>query len=158
MRSHLPYQRYTRLCLAVTVISLTWLAGCAAPVATSRLAERERLAQLDYPADAERGPDLDIVVRREGTGLTLINRTARPYRDVRVWINQQYARDLAAIPIGPGGRLDLTRWVNEHEEPFPVGSFLAPEKAFPVILAELIDLDTGLRHRLLVWPDPTNSG
>lgn len=129
--------------------------GCTAPLSMSEEEERQRLAQLDYPADAEHGPDLDIVVRREGQSVTFINRTPRAYRDVRVWINQQYVREIAAIEIGPGNRFDLNRWINEHREPFPVGSFLAPDAAFPVVLAEMIDMDTGLRHRLLVWPDET---
>lgn len=117
--------------------------------------ERQRLATLDYPSDATYGPDLDIVVRREGGSLTFANRTAQPYRDVRIWLNQQYVRELPAIEIGPDNRFDLNRWINEHREPFPVGSFLAPDAAFPVVLAELFDLESGLRHRLLVWPDET---
>lgn len=129
--------------------------GCVAPITVGQDEERRRLAQIDYPAEAEYGPDLDIVVRRDGDRLNLINRTPRVYRDVRLWLNQQYVRDVPRIEIGPGNRYTLTRWVNEHREPFPVGTLLAPDKAFPVVLAELIDLDTGLRHRLLVWPDDT---
>lgn len=131
------------------------LAGCTPPLTMSQEEERERLATLDYPADATYGPDLDIVVRREGPNLTFVNRTAQPYRDVRVWLNQEYVRDLPAIEIGPSNRFDLNRWINEHREPFPVGTFLAPDAAFPVVLAEMLDMDTGLRHRLLVWPDET---
>lgn len=137
------------------VMLVTTLIGCAAPLPVSRQQERQRLAQLDYPAGAEHGPDLDIVVRRDGDRVTLINRTPQTYRDVRVWINQQYVRELAFIEIGPDNTLDLTRWINRHGEPFPVGTLLAPDKAFPVVLAELVDPETGLRHRLLVWPDET---
>lgn len=141
--------------LAGLLLAAVFTAGCAAPLSMSEEQERQRLAQLDYPADAEHGPDLDVVVRREGARLTFINRTPRAYRDVRVWLNQQYVREIAAIEIGPDNKFDLSRWINQHREPFPVGSFLAPDAAFPVVLAELIDLDTGLRHRLLVWPDET---
>lgn len=157
MVKELNLQSRTRSRLAVGICALfVGLVGCAAPLTMSQEEERQRLAQLDYPEDAEYGPDLDIVVRREGDRLTFINRTARPVRDVRVWLNQQYVRDLPAIEIGPDNRFALDRWVNEHREPFPVGSLLAPDAAFPVVLAELIDMDTGLRHRLLVWPDDTN--
>lgn len=139
------------------VLAAGWLVGCTAPLTMSQIEDRKRLAQLDYPAEAQRGPDLDIVVRREGDRLTLINRTPRSYRDVQLWLNQQYVREITSIKIGPGNRYDLKRWVNQHRETFPVGTLLAPDAAFPVVLAELVDLDTGLRHRLLVWPDTTNS-
>lgn len=141
--------------MSVMLLLATLLTGCAAPLPVSERESRQRLSQLNYPADAEWGPDRDIVVRREGDRLTLINRTPQTYRDVRLWLNQQYVRELALIQIGPDNRFDLTRWINEHQEPFPVGSLLAPDKAFPVVLAEMIDPDTGLRHRLLVWPDET---
>jgi len=131
------------------------LGGCAVPLTMSQIEERKRLAQLDYPAQAEHGPDLDIVVRRDGDHLTLINRTARPHRDVRIWLNQQYVREVPMIAIGPDNRLGLNRFINQYREPFPVGTLLAPDAAFPVVLAELVNLDTGLRHRLLVWPDDT---
>jgi len=131
------------------------LAGCAAPPMLGAEAERARLATLSYPAEAEYGPDLDIVVRREGKQLVLINRTARTYRDVRVWLNQQYVREVTQINIGPNHPVNLTRWGNLYREAFPVGTLLTPDAAFPVVLAELVDLGTGLRHRLLVWPDDT---
>lgn len=137
------------------LLAASLVVGCVAPLPVSQQEERQRLARLDYPADAEHGPDLDIVVRRDGRHATLINRTPRTYRDVRIWLNQQYVRELAFIDIGPANKLDLTRWINEHREPFPVGTLLAPDKAFPVVLAELIDPATGLRHRLLVWPNET---
>lgn len=130
-------------------------AGCTTPVTINQQREREQYAQLDYPAQAEYGPNLDIVVRRRGERLRLVNRTAQPYVDHRLWLNQQFVRDLPRIRIGPDNEFDLTRWVNHYGEPFPVGTLLAPDDAEPVVLAELIDPDTGLRHRLLVWPDET---
>lgn len=140
------------LLLAAAALTLT---ACVPPLTVGQAERRARLAALDYPADAEYGPDLDVVVDREGSTVVLVNRTPAVYRDVRVWLNQQYVRELPRIEIGPGNRFDLTRWVNEHREPFPVGSLLAPEEAQPVLLAELFDPETGLRHRLLAWPDET---
>ncbi|MEO0514448.1 MAG: hypothetical protein AAF086_04040 [Planctomycetota bacterium] len=159
--SHSPRARFLppirRFTVAIALVAAAvFLGGCAAPLTMSQEQERQRLAQLVYPAEAEYGPDLDIVVRRDGDHLTLINRTARSYRDVRIWLNQQYVREVPLIKIGPGNRLGLNRFINQHREPFPVGTLLAPDAAFPVVLAELLDLDTGLRHRLLVWPDETN--
>ena len=129
------------------------IAGCTPPVSIGRQQERTRYAQLDYPADLAYGPDLDIVVRREGDRLTLINRTPERFTDVRLWLNQQFVRDLVRIEIGPDNRFDLRRWINQYEEPFPVGTLLAPDLAEPVVLAELIRPREKLRHRLLVWPD-----
>ena len=129
--------------------------ACRAPVTLGQQEERQRYAQREYPADAEYGPDLDIVVRREGDRLTLINRTARAYRDQTLWLNQQFVRDLPIVEIGPGNRFDLTRWINQHRQPFPVGSLLSPDKAKPVVLAELYDPATKLRSKLLVWPEET---
>ena len=137
------------------LLALLLPSGCTLPVTVSQQRERERYAQLDYLVDAEYGPNLDIVVRRSGDRLTLINRTARDYVDHRLWLNQQFVRDLPRVGIGPDNVYDLRRWVNEHREPFPVGSLLAPDDAEAVVLAELVDPETGLRHRLLVWPDET---
>ena len=125
------------------------------PTTLGQQQNRERLAELDYPAEAEYGPDLDIVVRRERDRVNLINRTPRSYRDVRIWLNQQYVRDVMRIDIGPDNEYLLGRWTNEHREGFPVGTLLAPDAADPIVLAELMDPATGLRHRLLAWPDDT---
>ncbi|MEO1236885.1 MAG: hypothetical protein AAFX76_08870 [Planctomycetota bacterium] len=138
-------------CAATAVV----FGGCARPLAVGQADRRAQLAALEYPADAAYGPDLDIVIDRDGSAVVMINRTASVFRDVRVWLNQQHVRELPRIEIGPGNRFDLTRWINEHREPFPVGSLLTPEEARPVLLAELFDPETGLRHRLLVWPDDT---
>ncbi len=139
--------------LVLLLLTIGHFAGCALPLTVNQQRERERYATLEYPASAEYGPDLDIVAQREGKRLILINRTARPYVDHRLWLNQQFVRDLPRIMIGPENVYDLRRWTNRYREPFPVGSLLAPDDAEPVVLAELINLETGLRHRLLVWPD-----
>ena len=140
--------------LLVVVVALAVVA-CSPPLTINQQRERERYAQLNYPAQSEYGPDLDIVVRRRGDRLVLINRTARPYVDHRLWLNQQFVRDLPRIRIGPDNTFDLTRWVNRYREPFPVGTLLAPDDAEPVVLAELVGPETGVRHRLVVWPDET---
>ena len=43
----------------------------------------------------------------------------------------------------------LTTFVNRHEETFPVGGFLSPDKSRLVVHADLYDPASGLRHRLL---------
>jgi hypothetical protein len=110
-------------------------------------------AQLRYPADAPAGPDLDIVVRQSGGSLKLKNRTPSAYRDVQLWINQQYVSPVAQVPIASGGatqNVSLNQFINHRADPFPVGRFLSPDRGFPVVLAELFDPATGLKHRLLV--------
>lgn len=143
--------------LAVAILAVAGAilpgSGCVIPTTLGQQQKRQRLASLTYPAEAEYGPDLDIVVRRQGETVNLINRTPRSYRDVRVWLNQQYVRGLTNIDIGPGNDYSLNRWTNEHREGFPVGTLLAPDAAVPIVLAELVDPATGLRHRLLAWPN-----
>lgn len=141
--------------LALLMPGAAGLVGCTPPVTIGRERERQRLAQLTYPAEAPYGRDLDIVARRDGSTLTLINRTPDVYRDVVVWLNQQYVRDVTRISIGPapGNRYSLSRFINAYEEPFPVGTLLAPDAAFPVVLTELYNPRTNERHRLLTWPD-----
>jgi hypothetical protein len=111
------------------------------------------LSQLRYPADAPAGPDLDIVVRQKGSSLDLKNRTPAAYRDVQVWLNQQFVSPLPQLPIAEGGEtrdVPLRQFINHRADPYPVGGFLSPDRGFPVVLAELYDPATGLKHRLLV--------
>lgn len=141
------------LLIGLLALIATLAGGCQAPLTVGQKEERQRLAAFDYPAEAEYGPDLDLACERQQGTLRIANRTTRGYRDAQIWLNQQYVRVVGSIDIGPDNVYNLTRWVNHYEEPFPVGTLLAPDKAFPVVLAELYDPGTGLRHRLLVWPD-----
>ncbi len=113
---------------------------------------RERLARQEYPADARYGPDLDVLVSRDGKLIRIANRTPQRYRDMQLWLNQQYVAEVREIAIGAGNRFELARFVNRYEESFPRGGFLRPEEGFPVVLAELYDPDTQIRHRLVVQP------
>lgn len=135
----------------LTLIGLVLLlAGCTI-VKPSREA-RERLAELSYPEDAEYGPDLDMVVVRKGRLIELANRTPEIYEDVQLWINQQYVREIDEIDIGTDNLYHLNLFVNQYEESFPPGGFLRPDKGFPVVLAELYNPSTELRHRMNVQP------
>ena len=108
------------------------------------------LSQLSYPAEAELAADLDIVVVRRGSALLLTNRTAYPYEQMQLWLNQQYVSQIERITIGRENRFNLKRFTNRHREPFPVAGFLSPDKAFPVVLAELYDPEADKRYRLTV--------
>jgi hypothetical protein len=113
----------------------------------------EQLSKLVYPKDSERGQDLDILVIRKGASLTFVNRTPRVYNNVEIWLNQQYVQTVSRIDIGQTSQnsdYNLASFFNRHAEPYPIGSFLTPEKNMQLLVAELFDPATGLRHHLLV--------
>jgi hypothetical protein len=138
------------LLVAVTLLIQT---GCeqAPPVIDGPTAEA--LAALRYPGQAEYGPDLDIVVTRDGSSIRLTNRTPRGYAGMQLWLNQQYVQETEQIDIGANPDTPLAAFINRHREPFPVGTFLQPDLARPVISAELYDPAGNVRYRLTVQPD-----
>jgi len=109
----------------------------------------ELLSEIPYPADAERGEDYDIIVEQDGGQLHIANRSARRFDNVQLWLNQQYVGVIGDMPIGTGSRYSLREFVNTHGEAYPAGTFLAPDKAFPLTLAEIYDPEAGTRHRLI---------
>jgi hypothetical protein len=139
------------LCCGIVILMLLGLSACGFFVPRQpdpKLAGE--LAQLVYPADAALGNDLDIVVIRNGGHIELVNRTATVPGPSELWLNQQYVGAVKSIPIGRGNQFDLVKFINEHGEAYPIGAVLQPDKSFPIVLAELFDPKTGLRHRLLV--------
>jgi len=143
--------------VALLLLALT-LPACSVKTRPSLAPkEVERLAAMEYPADQERGDDLDIIVVHKADTLLLVNRTPRAYRDVTLWLNQQYVRPLDAIDIGTENRIDLRTAVNEHGQSYPVGSFLKPDKRMQLVQAEIVDPTTNRRHRLTVQPTPDPS-
>jgi len=135
---------YTLLALILS------FAGCAAltgPSADPRVAAE--LSKRAYPVDAKLGADLDILVLTDGTNLQLINRTARSYHGMQLWLNQQWVGQAGTVAIGTGNQRDLNQFINRFGEPYPSGSLLQPEKAIPVVLAELYDPGANIRHRLV---------
>ncbi len=143
------------IALLVLMSALASLTACNT-VGLGRAPEHARIEQLSkliYPKDSDRGQDLDILVVRRGASLTFVNRTPRVYNDVEIWLNQQYVNTLGKIEIGqPGQNTDynLAAFYNRHAEHYPIGSFLTPEKNMKLLVAELFDPATGLRHHLLV--------
>jgi hypothetical protein len=110
------------------------------------------LARTPYPQDATLGPDLDILVTPSRTAIDLVNRTPRNYRNVQLWLNQQFVGNAKEIVIGEGqqNRFTLESFINRRGDHYPVGGILSPDKGFPVVLAELFDPATGKRHRVVV--------
>lgn len=101
-----------------------------------------------YPKDAELGDDWDIIVVQGRDSLALTNNTPRIYQNIQLWLNQQYVADIESINIGPENTIPLRRFINEHDETYPMPGFLAPDKAFPVLACEIFDPADGKRHRL----------
>ena len=127
----------------------------------------QKLAGMPYPWEAQIH-DLDIVVVRDDAKIVLTNRTPAVYREVQLWLNQEYVSTIDEIPIGSPIKFNLEQFINQHKEPFPTGGLLTPDKTLPVVLAELYlkaprrhdesehvsaiheDNGTGKRYRLLV--------
>ena len=112
----------------------------------------KRLAALDYPEDAPHGPDLDVLLVRSSGQVRLVNRTATSYAGMQLWLNRQYVRDSGTVKIGTDNLRELTDFINYHEEPYPVGTFLNPDQTAPLVLAEFYNPQQNVRHRLLVRP------
>ncbi len=127
--------------------------GCAAEEPVLEDQAVAELSTLRYPGQSAYGPDLDIVITRDGSDIRLINRTARSYEGLQLWLNQQYVQDAQQIAIGENPQLQLPTFINRHGEPFPTARFLQPERARPVISAELYDPKAQVRYRLTVQPD-----
>ena len=145
--------RHGWLALWLVTALLTALHGCEQPPPVVDGPTAEALASLRYPGTSEYGPDLDVVVTRDGSSITLTNRTARSYSGMQLWLNQQYVSRVQRIEIADNPDLPLPAFLNRHRESFPVGSFLQPDLARPVISAELYDPDANVRYRLTVQPD-----
>lgn len=141
------------LALCAAALTILSILGCEQPPPVVDGPTADALAALRYPGKTEYGPDLDIIVIREGQHITLTNRTARAYEGMQLWLNQQYVRQVERIEIGVNPDTQLPTFLNRHRESFPVGSFLQPDLARPLISAELYDPASNVRYRLTVQPD-----
>ena len=137
----------------LVVASLFTLTGCKKEQPVLDDPTATALSALRYPGKSEYGPDLDIVVVREGSAIRLTNRTARSYQGMQLWLNQQYVQQANLIAIGSNPDILLATLINRHREPFPIGTFLQPDLARPVISVELYDPVGNVRYRLTVQPD-----
>lgn len=113
--------------------------GCSPSRHLLTEAEVERLASLRYPQDAERGPALDMLARREHRTLVLANFSPRTYHQMELWINRQYVKQADRLAIGPDNRFNITHAINLYREPYPVGGPLSPDKTVGLVVVELYD-------------------
>ncbi|MBI1337553.1 MAG: hypothetical protein GC164_11390 [Phycisphaera sp.] len=138
--------RHARISLALLLLCFT--AGCQYgngftwfnPAGPDEQTRKE-LAAMVYPSDAPVGQSLDIITQRDGSSITLDNRTPRSYENAQLWLNEQYVSLVGKITIGRDNRFTLTKFINMHGESFPVAGFLAPDRAFPVVSAVLVTTD-----------------
>ncbi len=137
--------RTTSLALLLTLFTL--LTGCAA-VGTHEVSQLAP-AQRRYPTDAPRGSDLDIIVVRKGSIIELANRTPHSYRNMQLWLNEQWV-GIVDIAIGTDNVFDLNDFFDRHGRSYPVGGLLSPDRSQPLVHAELYDPATDHRHRITV--------
>lgn len=125
------------LCVLLS-LALAAAAGCdALQHLTTALPEAGEGQQADpryYPDQAPLGQSLDVQITRTGRRqIALDNRTAGAYRDVTLWLNEQYGATIDEVPVGKGPTLNLLQFINQHGEPFPTGSFLSPELSREIV-------------------------
>lgn len=131
-------------------ILLMVLAGCSGFGEAGLESEQlTQLASKPYPAQVALGEDLDILVIVDGAQMQLVNRTPRTYDKVELWLNQQYVGLVERINIGTDNQYNLHLFANRYQETYPTGSFLHPDRAFPVVQAEIHNPLTNTRHRLI---------
>jgi hypothetical protein len=145
------YRALPSILLIAAALSL--LSGCRKDQPVLDDPTASALSALRYPGKSDYGPDLDIIVVRQGSSIRLTNRTPRSYQGMQLWLNQQYVQQADTIAIGGNPDIHLATLINRHREPFPIGSFLKPDRARLVISAELYDPAANVRYRLTVQPD-----
>lgn len=106
-----------------------------------------------YPEEAKIGPSLDVVVVRRGDEIQVVNRTARPYTELQLWLNRQFVRPVERVEIGTENGYSLDSFANRYGESYPTGSFLRPEQSQRLVLAELYDPEANVRYKLTVQPE-----
>ena len=139
----------------IGILTLAWVTAVGCGTAPKPIDPKlaYELTHTPYPQDAQI-KDLDIVVVRDGPTLVLTNRTAMPYHDAYLWLNQQYVAWVEHLPIGTDVRVELVHAFNQHGEPYPVGGPLTPDQTFPIVLAEL---HHGVPHEQAGTELPENS-
>ncbi|MCC7408918.1 MAG: hypothetical protein IT442_12670 [Phycisphaeraceae bacterium] len=136
--------------LAMLILGVSLATACRNPYPKADKKLAAELSQIVYPKDAPLGEDLDILVRRDGGTLRVVNRTPRKYENVQLWLNQQWVGKIDAIDIGQENTFSLGRFINQYGEKYPTAGLLNPDRALKLVLADIFDPATGKRHRLTV--------
>jgi hypothetical protein len=95
------------------------------------------MAAAAYPADAHTAESVDIQLFRDGPDARIVNATVKSHRDVRLWINQRWVRDIPDLPAGAIVDLSLRGFRDVNGEQFVAGGFFRTERMTPIVLAQL---------------------
>ncbi|MHC4809001.1 MAG: hypothetical protein ACYTEV_01375 [Planctomycetota bacterium] len=127
----------TRLRLAASLaVALAAACGGCAPRGYD-----PALAAPAYPADAHTAESVDIQLFRDGPDARLVNATVTSHRDVRLWINQRWVRDIPDLPAGGIVDISLDGFRDLNGEQFVAGGFFRTERMTPIVLAQIQQRD-----------------
>jgi len=118
----------------------TILATLAATLALAACAPRgydPAKAAEPYPAAAHRAGSVDIQLFRDGPEARIVNATVNSYRDVRLWLNQRWVREIPDLPAGAIVEITLEEFRDLYGEQFVAGGFFRTERRTPIVLAQL---------------------
>ena len=121
-------------CLLAAILPMA-LGGCA-----PRGYDPE-LAAPAFPADLHTADSVDIQLFRDGPDARIVNATVTSHRDVRLWINQRWVRDIPDLPAGAIIDLSLQGFRDANGEQFVAGGFFRTERMTPIVLAQLQQRD-----------------
>ncbi|MFM9958412.1 MAG: hypothetical protein ACKVZJ_10060 [Phycisphaerales bacterium] len=106
-----------------------------------------------YPVAKTQSGSVDAQVMRDEDRLTIINTSARPFRETTLWLNAQYGRVVPALDVGRTITLDLSSFKNEFGESFRAGGFFATERPDAIVLAQ-VELEAELVGLVVVRGKP----
>lgn len=125
------------------MVAATAAAGCVQQRSEPARATRAyplalHVAPVEGAMSAQAAPRVsDIQVFRNGADIEIVNSLPRTFRDVDVWVNQQYVRHVDEIPAGATVRLSLREFYDELGEPFNAGGFFRRIEPTPVVMVEI---------------------
>jgi hypothetical protein len=99
------------------------------------------LATEPYPVERHVAGSVDIELFRDGPNARIVNATVNGYRNVRLWLNQRWVREIPDLPAGAIIELSLDGFRDENGEKFVAGGFFRTERSTPIVLAQLEQVD-----------------
>ena len=90
-----------------------------------------------YPESRHVAESVDIQLFRDGPSARIVNATVDSYRDVRLWLNQRWVREIPDLPAGGIVEISLDEFRDERGERLVAGGFFRTERTTPIVLAQL---------------------
>ena len=118
----------------------TALAGLALVLGLAACAPRgydPELATDPYPEARHVAESVDIQLFRDGPTARIVNATVDSHRDVRLWLNRRWVRDIPDLPAGGIVEISLEGFRDERGEQLVAGGFFRTERTTPVVVAQL---------------------